>query len=254
LVGEFSFNGQKLFVIANHFNSKGGDQPLSGRFQPADRTSEVQRNKQAQIVADFVSRINVLDRNANVLVLGDINDYQFSTSVAKLKAVGLVDLVESLPENERYTYVFEGNSQVLDHIFASPALAARTTYDVVHVNSEFADQASDHEPEVARIKLPLSWFDISDRFVQQKSGLVYSAASKTFNGSLTLAAQSVVSGAVRVQIKDLPAGVSLVGAEDGVLTANITAGAPNVLSLKFNNPARVAIRFNAQILANKDFK
>ncbi|WP_293933894.1 lamin tail domain-containing protein [Iodobacter sp.] len=255
LTGEFSFNGNKLFVIANHFNSKGGDQPLSGRFQPANRSSEVQRNKQAQIVADFVSRINALDRNANVVVLGDINDYQFSTSVQRLKAVGLVDLVETLPENERYTYVYEGNSQVLDHILVSPALASRAQYDVVHVNSEFADQASDHEPEVAKLTLPQAWFDITARFSQQKSGLVYNAGSKTFNGSLSLAAQSVVSGPVRVQIKDLPAGVTLAnGAEDGVLLANITAGTALVLPLKFNNPARVAIRFTAQILANKDFK
>ena len=26
-------------------------------------------------------------------------------------------------------------------------------YDVVHVNSEFADQASDHDPQVARLDL-----------------------------------------------------------------------------------------------------
>ena len=34
LAGEFLFNGRRLFVIANHFNSKGGDDPLFGRFQP----------------------------------------------------------------------------------------------------------------------------------------------------------------------------------------------------------------------------
>ncbi|MEP0983576.1 choice-of-anchor I family protein [Leptolyngbya sp. AS-A5] len=30
LVGEFVFNGQTVYVIGNHFNSKGGDQPLFG--------------------------------------------------------------------------------------------------------------------------------------------------------------------------------------------------------------------------------
>ena len=39
LAGEFTYNGQKLFVIANHFNSKGGDDPLFGRFQPPVRAS-----------------------------------------------------------------------------------------------------------------------------------------------------------------------------------------------------------------------
>jgi len=50
LAGEFTFNGHHLFVIANHWNSKGGDQPLFGHFQPPTLASEVQRGQQAQIV------------------------------------------------------------------------------------------------------------------------------------------------------------------------------------------------------------
>ena len=51
--------------------------------------------------------------------------------------------------------MFEGNSQVLDHILVSPALCSpgRPDYDVVHVNAEFADQASDHDPSVAKLTL-----------------------------------------------------------------------------------------------------
>ncbi len=48
--------------------------------------------------------------------------------------------------------MFEGNSQVLDHVMATGALAARASFDVVHVNAEFSDQASDHEPGVARFE------------------------------------------------------------------------------------------------------
>jgi predicted extracellular nuclease len=48
--------------------------------------------------------------------------------------------VFALPKPERYTYVFEGNSQVLDHILVSPRLLFSTAgYDIVHVNSEFVD-------------------------------------------------------------------------------------------------------------------
>ena len=47
LVGEFTWRGRTVFVIANHFASKGGDQPLFGRFQPPTRSSEVQRHRQA---------------------------------------------------------------------------------------------------------------------------------------------------------------------------------------------------------------
>jgi predicted extracellular nuclease len=154
LAGEFLFNGHRLFVIANHFNSKGGDQPLFGHFQPPTRSSEVQRHNQAQIVHDFVQSVLTADGNANVVVAGDLNDFEFSETVSILKSGVLEDLMDTLPQNERYSYVFEGNSQTLDHILLSDALFGRPfAYDVVHVNSEFADQASDHEPSAARITL-----------------------------------------------------------------------------------------------------
>jgi predicted extracellular nuclease len=154
LAGEFLFDGHTLFIIANHFNSKGGDQPLFGHHQPPARPSETQRRQQAQVVSDFVQAILARDPNANVVVLGDLNDFEFSDTLGILKSAGLTDIVETLPPEERYTYVFEGNSQVLDHILTSPNLVQNATveYDVVHVNTEFAEQVSDHDPEVARIR------------------------------------------------------------------------------------------------------
>jgi predicted extracellular nuclease len=154
LAGEFLFHGHHLFVIANHFNSKGGDEPPMGRHQPPTRSSEVQRHSQAQVVHDFVQSILSVDPTAGVVVDGDLNDFEFSDAVSALKTGVLHDLIETLPQNERYSYVFEGNSQTLDHVLLSDALFARPfVYDVVHVNSEFADQASDHDPSVARITL-----------------------------------------------------------------------------------------------------
>lgn len=75
------------------------------------------------------------------------------------------DLPATLPVPERYTYVFDGNSQVLDHILLSGRLfgAPDRSYQVVHVNSELpalaadgtcpaaACQVSDHEPQVVRL-------------------------------------------------------------------------------------------------------
>ena len=153
LAGEFTFSGKTLFAIANHFNSKGGDDPLSGRFQPPVLASETQRSSQATVLAGFVDTLLNADPEARVIALGDFNDFSFSAPLAKLYDVGLVDLVLGLPENERYTYVYQGNSQDLDHILVSPSLAARCTYDVVHVNAEFSVQASDHDPAVVRIEL-----------------------------------------------------------------------------------------------------
>ncbi len=157
LAGEFTFNSHHLFVIANHFNSKGGDDPLFGHFQPPTRSSEVQRHLQAQIEHDFINAIATADPNADVVVLGDLNDFEFSDTVAILKGTpGLLnDLMDTLPPDQRYSYVFEGNSQTLDHTLLSNDLFNNRpfVYDIVHVNSEFAAQASDHEPQVAHITL-----------------------------------------------------------------------------------------------------
>ncbi|HSE30226.1 MAG TPA: lamin tail domain-containing protein [Pyrinomonadaceae bacterium] len=154
LVGEFMFNGQKLFVIANHFGSKGGDQPLFGRFQPPTLSSEVKRIQQAQIVNDFVDALLAADASANIIVLGDLNDFEFSTALTTLKGGVLNALIETLPAGERYTYVFDGNSQAIDHILLSANLFSKPfEFDVVHVNAEFEVQASDHDPQVVRIRL-----------------------------------------------------------------------------------------------------
>jgi uncharacterized protein len=96
------------------------------------------------------------DRQANVIVLGDINDFEFSETVDILEGDGeLFSAIKTLPANERYSYVFEGNSQVLDQILLSSNINRNFPYiyDVVHVNSEFSAQASDHEPSVVRIRM-----------------------------------------------------------------------------------------------------
>ncbi|HLL93783.1 MAG TPA: Calx-beta domain-containing protein, partial [Spirosoma sp.] len=155
LVGEFVFNGQTVFVIGNHFNSKGGDNPLFGNVQPPVLSSETQRNQQAAVVRDFVRGILSVNANANVIVAGDLNDFEFSNPLNTLKETPLTALIETLPPNERYTYNFEGNAQTLDHILVSNNLTGSRLdrYDVVHFNSEFADQDSDHDPSVARFNL-----------------------------------------------------------------------------------------------------
>jgi uncharacterized protein len=150
LAGEFAFGGRTVFVVANHFASKGGDQPLHGRFQPPARPSEEQRGRQAAVLRGFVDELLAVDPQAEVVVLGDLNDFAFSPAVRTLTAGGaLRALIDALPPGERYGYVFDGNSQALDHVLVSPAVTD-PAYDVVHINAEFADQASDHDPQVVR--------------------------------------------------------------------------------------------------------
>ena len=155
LAGEFKWHGETIFAVATHFASKGGDDPLFGRWQPGIRRSEVQRHAQAGEVRAFSDDLLTTNSDARLAIGGDINDFDFSETVDILVgdgATALTDLPRTLPLAERYTYVFEGNSQVLDHILLSAAWSDRVRgYDVVHVNAEYADQASDHDPQVVRL-------------------------------------------------------------------------------------------------------
>jgi Ca2+-binding RTX toxin-like protein len=154
LVGDFVFNGETVTVIGNHFNSKGEDDPLFGPTQPPVLSTEVQRNAQADIVGDFIDAKLAAKPGAYVVVAGDLNDFEFSNPVTRLEGSGMTSLIETLPANERYSYNFEGNAQTLDHLMASGGLLHNLDgYDVVHINSEFAVQVSDHDPVVARFDI-----------------------------------------------------------------------------------------------------
>jgi len=153
LAGEFVFRGRTVILIANHFASKGGDQGLTSQFQPPARSSETQRHLQATAVNTFVKDILKVQKNADVITLGDINDFEFSDTAKLLEDGGaLWSAIKSLPKSERYSYDYQGNSQVLDQILVSPSISRGCDfdYDSVHVNSEFNDQISDHDPQVLR--------------------------------------------------------------------------------------------------------
>ncbi|MEV4938439.1 endonuclease/exonuclease/phosphatase family protein [Streptomyces zaomyceticus] len=152
LAGEFVFRGRTVFVIANHFGSKGGDESIVSHHQPPNRSSEAKRLLQAQAVNGFVKEILAVEKQADVLVVGDINDFEFSGTTKALTDGGaLYPAVKSLPRGERYSYVYQGNSQVLDQILTSPGVR-HFEYDSVHINAEFADQDSDHDPQVLRFR------------------------------------------------------------------------------------------------------
>ena len=159
LVADFTFNGEEVTVVNNHFSSKGGSAPVMGVEQPFDgRQEDVtvngsldERQAQSAAVAGFVAAQLALDPDANVVVVGDFNEFEFVSPLTGLEAAGLTNLTNTLPEDERYSYSFQGNSQSLDHILISGALQEGADFDVVHVNSEFAEtasRASDHDPLV----------------------------------------------------------------------------------------------------------
>nr|WP_240758504.1 FN3 associated domain-containing protein [Lysinibacillus sp. SGAir0095] len=156
LAAEFNFNGEQVIVVVNHWNSKGGDSPLFGTEQPAVLGSEVQRKEIAQIVRGFVETIQTANPDANIVAVGDFNDFQWTPALQIFEGENesMVNMINTLPENDRYSYTYQGNSQALDHIFVSDNLKAKSILDILHVNADFTEEAgraSDHDPLMVQI-------------------------------------------------------------------------------------------------------
>ncbi len=176
IVATFEFNGQPVTVVNNHFSSKGGSAPILGLEQPFEaRQEEVavngsldERQAQSAAVQNFVSTALAANSDAKLVVLGDFNEFEFVSPLTDLESAGLVNLTRRLPENERYTFIFQGNSQSLDHILVSNNLRQNARFDAVRVNVEFAEtpsRASDHDPLLVSLRLaasPTSGDDILD--------------------------------------------------------------------------------------------
>jgi len=156
LMLEFVYNGNRFFIINNHWNSKGEDSPLFGSSQPPILLSENQRKGQSSVIGKFAADMLAQDPNANLIVLGDFNDFYFSDPLQILEQNGLINLIFELQTNDRYTYNYEGNSQNLDNFLVSPNLKKSVlSFDIVHINSEFSYKTrfSDHDPIVVSFEI-----------------------------------------------------------------------------------------------------
>lgn len=171
IAADFTFNGETVTVVNNHFSSKGGSAPILGVEQPFDGPQEDvtvngsldERQAQSQAVQDFLAAKLADNPAAKLVALGDFNEFEFVSPVTGLENVlnadgaGANNLTNTLDPLERYTFNFQGNSQSLDHIVVSDSLAETAEFDIVNVNSEFADsatRASDHDPLVASFTIP----------------------------------------------------------------------------------------------------
>jgi predicted extracellular nuclease len=137
------------------------------------RSSEEQRKLQATYLREYLEQVVfAADPKAAVVVAGDLNDFPFPEPgegvdpLTILKGSGstrLTNLIERVPDRERYTFIFEGNSQVLDHLLVSEALLdAVEGIDIAAFNANYgtlyeADisttaSSSDHNPPVIWLK------------------------------------------------------------------------------------------------------
>lgn len=137
-------------------SSKGGSSSLHGDARPPVNNGVESRTAQNLVVADFVQKILNEDPDAAVIVAGDFNEFAIVDPLIQFVAAsGLknMDDVVRRDETERYTYLFDMNSQSLDQMYVSEKLWKGSRFEHVHLNTwvEFDAQASDHDPSVARV-------------------------------------------------------------------------------------------------------
>ena len=158
LAAQFVFNGQTILAIDVHFTSRGGSDPLTGSTQPPSNAGEAARTAQADGVAAYINTQLATNPALNVAVLGDFNGFWFENVVGNIVTTANLNRASDLvPEEERYSYIFENNAQQLDHILLSNGLYAGAQYDAVHINAEFSagTRPSDHDPQIVLLRIPV---------------------------------------------------------------------------------------------------
>jgi predicted extracellular nuclease len=160
LVATFVFNGHEVTIVNNHFTSKGGSSPLFGTVQPSINGGEDKRVAQATMVNNFIQSLLSDNPTANIIALGDLNEFQFMAPLLALTGLTANQILFNLAQlqlspEDLFSFIFEGNAQLLDHILISSQLLQHNPLiDIVHLNSGLLEFFSDHDPILASFLLP----------------------------------------------------------------------------------------------------
>jgi predicted extracellular nuclease len=141
-----------LTVMVNHFTSA---------YSPNGFSTEPWRIEQAKVLKKHVAELRKQNPERDVLVVGDLNANESSLAMQELGSGSskLRNLSkEFVPRGERYSYVYRGSSEELDHMFATKEFMDRVSYARVHhLNADYpstTERATDHDLLEARINFP----------------------------------------------------------------------------------------------------
>ncbi len=242
---------QTVTVIVNHFKSKRGE----------ESTNLPRRIKQAEWVAELAKEYYA---DNGVIALGDMNDYLTSDPIQTLNDYDLgggerlINVMQTkLERGNRYSFIFSGESEVLDHYFITPDLEPLLKEATpIHFNSDYPEpvtadttihRSSDHDPVFARYAL-------------QNLGIsksVIPAANVALGKPVTytiIVSNTGVAPVTNVIITDtIPAAVAF---ESWIITgsANLPAGNPITWGPKTLAAGEVAtISFRATVTGNNAY-
>jgi predicted extracellular nuclease len=144
----------QVYLINNHFTSMAG----------GVLATEPRRSAQAAWNVTILEEVLAQVPEAYVAVLGDLNSFLDSNPIEVLKEAGLEHVFDIVEPDVRYTYIFEGASQSLDHILVTSNLMDLIKgVEILHTNADYppADpddpspiHKSDHDPVIATFRFP----------------------------------------------------------------------------------------------------
>lgn len=139
--------GRELLLLVNHLRATQWNEV---------EESLTRRHAQAKRVREIADQLLLGHPDRNLAVIGDLNDLPESETL-KLIVDGspkFVDITLTVPEQHRYTSVYKGEKQQIDHFLVSPGLQADLIEGSVWFDhsSEFSD-TSDHSPIQAKFRL-----------------------------------------------------------------------------------------------------
>jgi len=117
------------------------------------------RTDQAAWNVSLIQEILTENPEALVAVVGDLNSFYDSAPIQTLRDGGLIPVMDWLPIEQRYTYIYQGESEVLDYVVVTSSLwDLLVRVEVLHINADFPPQSpddvspvgeSDHDPVIA---------------------------------------------------------------------------------------------------------
>jgi uncharacterized protein len=250
-----SLNPRPVIVIVNHLRSFIDIELVTGDG-PRVRAK---RKAQGEFLADLLQDLQTANPGTPVLSIGDYNAYQFNDGytdpVATIKGTptadeemvvdaspdlvnpNFINLTDTLPADQRYSFIFEGTPQAIDHfIINNAANAILQRYHIARNNIDFPEgplfagdasrpeRNSDHDMPVGYFKFPTAatTTTVSDATATFST----SAQNVVLTANVTTAAGTVNEGTVTFTVRNasnVVVGAPVVGnVSGGVATANYT--------------------------------
>jgi predicted extracellular nuclease len=159
-------------IVVNHLKSLLGYETERVR---------IKKKTQAEELAKFVQERQKADPTERIVLIGDFNAFQFADGV--LDVIGtikgtpaplgqvlmasedlvnpdLINLVDMIKEDQRYSYVYDGNAQTLDHMLVTESMKKHLAgFGFARLNADFpetyrgdttrVERFSDHDPAIA---------------------------------------------------------------------------------------------------------